>query len=348
LITKTDLSQISPFFVVAKNIFNCFIIYFKFLNYYRLLNFYLFSPDWYHKLFFIPINYNMNLRFLPQEWLGAISKTDSDKLNEIRLRANQPTMVCVGGKKFYLNSNGVSQEAKNALVASNQILERILLAACQKSIYAYNFQIVQGYLSVEGGIRIGVCGNVTMENGKILAVKEISALNIRIPHIVKDCSKPVLKHLKPLCNLLVVSPPGCGKTTFLRDLIFQHEDKRINILLCDERNEISASTGGVSQFGLKDCDIYIYGEKSYVFEAGIRSMSPELIICDEILPSDMPYITAAAQSGVNVFASMHGRDVIEVTQKIGTNTVFDRYVVLSNRNGVGTIEGVFDKELKKL
>jgi len=330
----------------------CFLAL-NFLNFFFFkstfnFNYFFYNSFAYHKQFFFTINYSMNLRFLPQEWLTALGKIEADKLNEIRLRANQPTVVCVGGKKFYLNESGISLSSDNALTATNQILERILLAACQKSIYAYNFQIVQGYLSVEGGIRIGVCGNVTSENGKILAIKEISALNIRIPHVVKDCSKAVLKHLKPLCNLLVVSPPGCGKTTFLRDLIFQHMEKRVNILLCDERNEISASVGGASTFGLSDCDIYVYGEKSYVFEAGIRSMSPELIVCDEILPSDMSYITAAAQSGVNVFASMHGRDVIEVTQKIGSNTVFDRYVVLSNRSGVGTLEGVFDKDLKKI
>lgn len=290
----------------------------------------------------------MNLdKMFPIEWQPALAGLDKTALNEIRLRVNQPAALLVGGKKAYLSPSGVSAAKENALIATNAVLERILLNACQKSIYAYNEQIVNGYLTVEGGVRIGVCGNVTSENGKVLSIKEISSLNIRVPHEIKGCSKSVLKHLKPLCNLLVVSPPGAGKTTFLRD-IAQQLSGSYDILLCDERFEIAAVVSGAASYRFEGCDIMSGADKGYAFDAGIRSMSPELVICDEILPEDMHEIRKTALSGVYIFASMHGRDLFEISEKIGTNTVFDKFVLLSKRSGLGTIEGVFSKDFKKI
>lgn len=289
--------------------------------------------------------------------LYAISNIKPSMLIEIRLRAGQPVMLLVQGKNGYLGRSGMTYNSEDALVISQKELEDIVIRAADFSLYAINDQLIRGYISLEGGVRIGVCGEVVTENNKIKTVKNITSINIRIPHNVKNCSLPLYPMLvKHGCieNTLVISSPGCGKTTFIRDLATQislHEPY-VNLLICDERCEITGMSEGKAHINLgASCDIITNCSKKYAFENGIRSMKPDVIVTDEInLEEDVEAIKNALTSGVKVIATIHAKDIYDLKKKekfqdIVRDKLFTRYVVLSSKNGVGTCDGVFNENL---
>ena len=155
-------------------------------------------------------------------------------------------------------------------------------------------------------------------------------------------------------NTLIISPPGSGKTTFLRDYVFQLYQHNIakNILIADERNEICSVIDGEIALNLGGfCDVYTNCSKSFAFKNGIRSMCPDIIVTDEIdLQKDLPSIIEAVNCGVNVVATIHAANINQLTRKFGFDELinkkfFSRYVVLSNDEGPGTITQVYDEKL---
>jgi len=259
-------------------------------------------------------------------------------------------IVCISGRNFLLDK----------VTLTRTDLDTIIHKASNYSIYAVNEQIKQGFITIHGGIRIGLCGEVVSERGDISTVKNISSLNIRIPHQVRGCSYPVLPYIfaegRPL-KTLIISPPGAGKTTFLRDLACQVSDKYslLNTLVLDERGEIAASHLGENQLDVGvGTDVITGCTKQYGFDNGIRSMRPDIIITDEIASrADAEMLRLAARSGVCIFASVHASGIDEIRAKpnftdIITERVFDRYVVLAVRDNAGTVTGVYDANLKLL
>ncbi len=200
---------------------------------------------------------------------------------------------------------------------------------------------------------MGVAGEVVYEKGETVCIKNFSAVNIRIPHAVIDCSKNVKRFFtNPLKSVLVISPPSCGKTTFLRDMVYQLNDQKINALIVDEREELTGLKNCQSVFTLNDCcDIMTNCQKNYAFEWGIRALSPQLVACDELFLRDMACIQLCILSGVKIFASVHAQNVADAVNKLKLNTykhLFEVYAVLSDRLGAGTVEGVFDGDFKRL
>ena len=296
-------------------------------------------------------------KIFPANYIMALSKVNLSMLNEIRLRVEQPIVIMAKGESCYLGPHGATLDKNDALVVDKKELEDIVLRSADYSMYAINDQLIRGYLSLEGGVRMGICGEVVTEQGSIKTVKNITSVNIRIPHCVKNCSLPVYPVLmKNGCveNTLILSSPGCGKTTLLRDLAMQLGQRQpfVNLLICDERCEITGMSEGNSLLHIgSNCDIIANCSKKYAFENGIRSMKPDVIMTDEInLDDDIEAIKNALTSGVKVIATIHAKDIYDLKKKekfqdIVKDKMFSRYVVLSNRNGVGTCEGVYNENL---
>ena len=294
-------------------------------------------------------------KILSYNILSAIDTLSISKLNEIRLRVDKPIIVMYEGKNYYLCQSGITTNKNDAIYSTKNDLQYTLKNASDNSLYAVNNQIVSGYLTIKGGIRIGICGDIVRDQDKIISIKNISSLNIRIPHIVKNCSLPVYNFVvrNGKCqNTLIISPPGCGKTTFLRDIITQicmHE-QAINLLVADERCEIAGYSEGVDYLDIGEyCDVYMNCTKAYAFDNGIRSMRPDVIACDELnLDTDVDCLNRALTCGVKVIATIHANSIDDLKQKtqfrnLINNNMFDTYIVLSDRCGVGTIECVYDK-----
>ena len=284
--------------------------------------------------------------------LHALHKIDISKVNEIRLRLNSPIILNISSKNYYLAANGLTKDISLAIKCKPSTIDYVLSVASNQSLYSVNDQIINGFISVKGGIRIGIAGEVVSVNGLIKTIKNITSLNIRIPHQIKNCSLSAYLYLTnnniPL-NSLILSPAGAGKTTFIRDFAYQLslKNKNLNILIVDERCEITGIYEGVTNLNAGNVDIICNSRKKFAFENGIRSLKPDVIITDEInLTSDLTAIENAVTSGVKVIATIHAENLQDLKLKtafgdILSKNLFERFVVLGKSNGVGTIEGVY-------
>lgn len=300
-------------------------------------------------------------KILPTDLFEIISKTIKYTfLFEIRLRLSKPIVINYGNKFYFLSPEGLCGDENNAIICTKNLIDSVVMKASNFSLYSVNEDIKRGFITLNSGIRIGLCGEVVEENGFVKTIKNFNSLNIRFPHEVRNCSLNVFNFVVDagqVLNTLVLSSPGSGKTTFIRDLCYQIGKRNypLNLLILDERNEISSLNKGEPSMDVgKFTDIYQFSNKKMGFENGIRSMNPHVIVTDEICnKEDVESLIYACNSGVNIIATTHAKDIVDLKEKklfseILTKKVFKRFVVLSQKNGVGTIDGVFDENLIRL
>lgn len=274
-------------------------------------------------------------------------------LYEIRIRMNKPIVINYKGNYQILQDK--ETYGLVPICGSSDLINYILTIATKQSLYAFNNQIKNAFITTDSGVRIGICGTAVYNDGKISTIKNITSLNIRIPHNVPNCSDKIINLIYAnfnVKNTLIISPPGAGKTTMLRDIVLKLSDEKQinNILVVDERFEISFGNQ-IENAGLF-VDVISGSEKKYAFDECLKSMSPSVIVTDEInKEEDISSIKQAIKSGVKVIASAHARNTDDLKFKKYFNELindhyFERYIVLSKRNGVGTIEAVYDENLK--
>ena len=287
---------------------------------------------------------------LPDKVQDALSHLPFAEIYELRLRANAPVVACVDGHNFPLRTANITCKD----------LENIIHKAAEYAIYAVLDQMVKGFITIRGGVRIGIAGELVLQNGQVSAVKNISSLCIRIPHAVKNCAYTILPYVfnetRPV-STLIIAPPGAGKTTMLRDLAYQVSQKypHINTLILDERGELAACYQGEKQLDVGvNSDVITGGTKAYGFENGIRSLRPDVMITDEISTvEDVQMLHRAIRSGITVIASVHASGLDEVRSKpdlnhLVTQGVFDRYVILRMGEHAGEVVGVYNRGLQRL
>lgn len=293
-------------------------------------------------------------KILPDKIYKIISeKVNMKAVNEIRLRAEKPIVVNVSGKIYFLSENGVTRDIHNALYASKIVIEDVIFRASECSIYSVNEQIKKGFIVTDEAVRIGIGGNLIEENGHVKTMTNFCSCNIRVPHVVKNCSLtafPFIVTENGVENTLVISPPGCGKTTFLRDFVSQLSQRNLtyNILLLDERGELDCGIN--SNFS----DKIAFSSKKMGFENGIRSLSPDIIVTDEIgQEEDVEALRYACSCGVKLLASTHAESMETfckkpLFEKVLKEKIFKRFVLLSKRNGPGTFEGIYDENFSRI
>ncbi len=270
------------------------------------------------------------LEFLPPRIARCLAQINRNCLYELRVRAEKPLSVNYAGEFCFLGEHGLCT-AGEALLPTHSEVEEIVSAACGYSVYAAENEFRQGFVTAKCGERIGLAGDLVYEGGAVHAVRGITSVCIRVPHEVIGCAMEIYTHCLAdrLRSVLILAPPGEGKTTILRDLcrmVCAH--RHSNLLVSDERGELSAGDLG------ETADVIRFADKMTAFTSGIRALRPEVIATDELLPEDYPAVRRAIEAGIKVFASAHLKSAKDVPEKI-----FERYVVLDGLGRIGKIVG---------
>ena len=259
------------------------------------------------------------------------------QIEEIRLRSSRPLILKIG-QETYITDYIVKQQ--DILQAFEKI--------CENSVYSYRRQICDGYITIRGGNRVGIVGSAVIDNGQVININYISSLNFRIAREQKGCSNLVIREIidetnNSIYNTLIVSPPGCGKTTFLRDIIrnisngikeIGFQGKTVGVV--DERGEIAAMYKGIPQndIGIKT-DVVDNMPKPEAMRMLVRSMCPDVITCDEIGSiEDIKAIDYAMCCGVKGIFTAHGKDLEELNRnpeltKLLNKHIFERIILLN-------------------
>ena len=283
--------------------------------------------------------------------LKAIPDKIKDNLLEIRLRVNKPVALCCIDDTYYITDNScVTNTILNQpmFTIGSRELQEIFNTICCFSVYSKQNEIKNGYVTIKGGHRIGICGTAVIENNSIINIRNISSINIRISSEHKGCSKQILSKIKDVkSGLLICGAPCSGKTTILRDLarLLSTEYKK-KVALIDQRSEIAATYKGVSQYDVGMCDVLNCYSKNDGFDQSLRCLSPDIIICDEIGTSqDVSSLENSMNSGVSVIASAHCTSPKELKTKPQFNRLvssgaFTYVAFLGNKLNVGQLVSI--------
>lgn len=294
--------------------------------------------------------------------LGKMPSCSLSGVQEFRLRQDRPLGVLIREQDWFLCSGGeLTRDPLAAYVVTKTDIERVFQNITRHSVYALEEELRNGYITVGGGHRIGFTGEAVVLNGKVKTLKNIACLNLRVAREVQGCSTAILPWIidrdnSSVRHTLIISPPKCGKTTLLRDIIRQLSSgipilgfSGVNVGVVDERSELASCYRGVPQMdiGLRS-DVLDRCPKAEGMYMLVRSMSPVVIATDEIgRPEDVTAIREVLNAGIKLITSVHGNDLKDilkrpVLEEIVSLGLFERFIILSRAEGAGTLEAVID------
>lgn len=252
-----------------------------------------------------------------------------EHLEEIRIRNQKPIILKFSGEEVVIK-----------YIVNSEEMVSILQLICENSIYSYQKQISSGFVTLQGGHRVGLVGSCVVEKDKIININYINSFNFRIARQVLGCSNNILKHIldierNNIFNTLIISPPGCGKTTLIKDIARQissgnseYNFKGITVGIVDERSEIASLYKGVPQndIGIRT-DVIENVSKSAGIKILVRSMAPRVIIADEIgTLDDIDAINYALCSGCKGIFTAHGSSLKDINLNPVLKNLIDSHV----------------------
>lgn len=291
--------------------------------------------------------FNQVISYIPDKLRNYLQKiSDVTAIQEIRLRIGKPLAITTFGKEYFVSdSGGISKEGKSLVIVTKSDVESSFKAICEYSIHSFQNQLIQGYITISGGHRVGICGSSVGKNGSIETIKNISGLNFRVAREVLGSADEIMQRAfgNKLYSLLIIGVPSSGKTTILRDLCRQIGNAH-KLSIIDERGEIAATYQGQQQNDVGKCsDVFDGYPKEEGINIAIRVMAPEVIAVDEIGNiQDCLAIEHSIHSGVKIIATAHAADVGELFSRLHIKSLieqgaFDKIVTLGNDRNIGKI-----------
>lgn len=303
--------------------------------------------------------FELALKVLPDslgEFFRQLTQEEKDSITEIRLRPYKPvTVITQNGICFVSSSFNRLTCLYSSFVVCLDLkeIQDVFRRVCGYSVYAFKDDINRGYITVEGGHRVGVAGTAVAENGEVTAVRDISCINIRIAREIKGAADEIFlsEFQNGICSVIIAGPPSSGKTTILRDLARQISGVERGLVkkvfVCDERGEIGASFFGVPQNDLGiNCDLATGYPKSAGIMMGLRSFSPDIIICDEVAcDGEIEAVKTGLNSGVAFALSIHAKNENDLKSKLLLkkllNTGAFECVILLSAESIGKTLKIF-------
>lgn len=291
------------------------------------------------------------LPLVVRDIITNLPSTIKKNMEEIRIRVNRPLEIIEHGKPTFPKMN------QSTYIVTPSDAVHIMNQLSKFSLYALEEELKRGYITIQGGHRVGLAGKVTIEKGQVKAIRDVSSFNIRVARQKIGVADPYIKYLynKDWQNTLIVGPPQTGKTTFLRDLarIISEGTSTIasqKIGIVDERSEIAGCIKGIPQHQLGHrVDVLDACPKAEGMMMLIRSMSPQILVVDEIgRKEDSEAIMEAIHAGVKIMTTVHGTSVEDVLERPAIRqlmkmNVFHRCIELSRTNQPGRIKRIRDE-----
>ncbi len=310
------------------------------------------------------IEFDKVLEYISPEVSSILIKLPENfknRIEEIRFRNENPLMVCYEDKDFLITEKGtICEDNRRSFIISKEHIYKTFQLISSYSIYAFEEEMKSGFITLKGGHRVGIVGKVVYGQDGIETIKNISSLNLRIAKEKIGVSNKVMKHIikypNSIYHTLIVSPPKCGKTTLLRDIIRNISNgmpgmgfKGLKVGVVDERSELAGMYDGTPQnnIGIRT-DVLDGCYKKDGIQILTRAMSPDVIATDELGAStDIIVINEALKVGVKLIATVHGDNWDDLLtrnnlRQLIEERIFERIIFLDNSMGIGTIKDIVD------
>lgn len=294
------------------------------------------------------------------EVLRRLPEDQASDIHEIRLRVEKPVTVFTGQANRYLNRGSTLSDAPSSMnyLLSPQELQECFRLICEYSIHSFQEEIRQGFVTIVGGHRVGLCGTSILEAGQVVGIKDISSLNVRIARQVMGVADQLLEQVffDGLHSTLIIGSVGSGKTTLLRDAVRQignghllrlNASEPIKLAVLDERGELAATHQGVPQHDVgRHTDVYHLFPKAIALSMALRTLSPQVVACDEIgREDDILALLESLHTGVKILATAHGTSLQEVLNRgkiadFVRQGGFERFVTLEGHHAPTAIRSV--------
>ncbi|MBR1749678.1 MAG: stage III sporulation protein AA [Ruminococcus sp.] len=282
-----------------------------------------------------------------------IPLAERNQITELRLRVNRPLSCNICSKEYYITSGGrLTVSDRDGIIISQEEIKGIFSKAFEHSLHSFHKELTQGYITINGGNRVGFCGTAVLSDDRQMRVENvryISSLNIRIAREVPGCANELFSKVfkEGLSSLVIGGAPSSGKTTMLRDLCRLCADE-YRVSLIDERNEISNTINGIAANDVgKKCDVFCSYNKADAIMTAVKVMTPQIVICDEVgTEDDLRALRFAVNSGVRLILTTHCSDIDELKKrpvicKLIKDKVLDHAAVLSGSLIGGNIKGIY-------